>query len=181
LVTGLLLGAGVTAAYTLRVVWLVFYGEPRQAHEAHATPLAMQLPLGLLAFGAAVTWLLAGPFGALLAETLPAHALHTPATAKLFMEILTAPVTYVALLIIAAGLLAWWERARLVGLTRRLKWLTDAAVSGFGFERINQGIVSGTQQAAAQLQRTQTGQLNWNIVALVGALVVLLALLAFIV
>lgn len=177
LVAGLLLGAGLTAAYTLRLVWLVFYGQPRERHEAHAMPLAMRWPLALLASGAAVSWLLAGPFGTLLSETLPAHTLHVPSTAGLIIEILTAPLTYVALLMIAAGLLAWWERGRLANITQRLKWLGKTAVSGFGFERVNEWIVSGTQQAAAQLQRTQTGQLNWNLVGLIGALVMVLLLL----
>ncbi len=180
LVAGLLLGAGLTAAYTLRLVWLVFYGQPRQSHEAPATPLAMRWPLALLATGAAVSWLLAGPFGTLLSETLPAHGLHAPSTAGLIIEILTAPLTYVALLMIAAGLLAWWERGKLANITQRLKWLGETAVAGFGFEHVNEWIVSGTQQAAAQLQRTQTGQLNWNLVGLIGALVMVLLLLAIV-
>lgn len=178
LVAGLLLGAGLTAAYTLRVVWLVFFGQPRQLHEAHATPVAMRLPLVLLALGVTVSWLLAGPLGSLLNETLPAHALHAPSTAALIVEIMTAPLTYLALLVIAAGLSAWWERARLVGLTQHLRWLAELAVSGFGFERVNRWVIGGTQQTAAQLQRSQTGQLNWNIVGVIGVLVLVLLLLA---
>jgi NADH-quinone oxidoreductase subunit L len=182
LFTGLLLGAGLTAAYTLRLTWLVFYAESRRTQESHDTPIAMRLPLALLAFGTTVSWLLAGPFGALLSETLPAHThvLHTPSTTDLILAILAAPATYLALLVITTGMLTWWYRARLAGLTQRLEWfawLADAAASGFGFEHVNQWIVTGTQQAATQLQRAQTGQLNWNVVGLISALVMLLLIL----
>jgi NADH-quinone oxidoreductase subunit L len=179
LFAGLLLGVGLTAAYTLRLTWLVFYADSHRAQGRHDTPVAMRLPLALLASGTAVSWLLAGPFGALLAETLPTHALHTPSTAGLVFEVLTAPTTYLALLVIVAGMLVWWFRARLLGLTQRLAWLAEIAASGFGFERVNHWIVAGTQQAATLLQRSQTGQLNWNVVGLIGALLILLLLLSW--
>jgi NADH-quinone oxidoreductase subunit L len=177
LLAGLLLGAGLTAAYTLRVVWLCFYASPYQERHTHALSWAMRLPLGMLAAAAAVTWLLAGPLGELLAGTMPDHALHTPSTAGLLSHILTTPLTYVALLVIGVGMLAWWKRTRLAPLVWRLSGLAEAAANGFGFEQVNRWMVSGTEQMALRLQRTQTGQLNWNIAALIAALLLVLLFL----
>ena len=42
----------------------------------------------------------------------------------------------------------------------------------------SRGVVQATQQAAEALRVTQTGQLNWNMVGIVAALVLVLAVLA---
>lgn len=94
------------------------------------------------------------------------------------MEILTAPATLVALVIIALGLAAWWWHDRLTGLANALKGIGKAAVASFGFEAINRGIVKGTQNAAESLRVTQTGALNWNIFAILLGLVIVLVVLA---
>ncbi len=107
----MLIGAGLTALYTLRCVWMVFFGEAaqRQRHVHDAGP-AMQVALVPLAVGTLTTWLLAGPFQRLLLNTLP---FHFPAEAevetswRICGEILSAPATYLALGVVALGLLAW--------------------------------------------------------------------------
>ena len=81
----MLLGAALTAAYSLRVTWLVIFAPLRSvpAPQVHAPGLFMRLALLPLAAGALLTWLLAGPFGVWLQATLPFHHLHTPTTAEL--------------------------------------------------------------------------------------------------
>jgi NADH-quinone oxidoreductase subunit L len=59
---GMLLGAGMTAFYTLRMTWLVFFGEARESLHVHDAGSAMKTSLGLLAAGTLTTWLLADPF-----------------------------------------------------------------------------------------------------------------------
>ncbi len=174
----MLLGAGITALYTLRMVWLVFYGEPRGAEHAHDAPLAMRISLGLLAVGTLTSWLLAGPFSHLLERSLPFHHLEAEETLAVVREIVTAPATWVALAVVALGLAAWQARDRLAGLARSLEPLAWLAANSFGFEWVNRQIVAVTVGAAGLLRRTQTGQLNWNVVGIVGALVILLAILA---
>ncbi len=49
--------------------------------------------------------------------------------------------------------------------------------SGLGFEWVNQQIVNLTKRTAALLQRTQTGQLNWNIAGILAGLVLILLIL----
>ena len=68
---------------------------------------------GALAVGTVLTWLLAGPFGHMLEETLPHHHLHAHTTLEIVEDILTAPATYLALAVVALGLAAWWFRALL--------------------------------------------------------------------
>ncbi len=171
--------AGLTAFYTFRFVWLVFYGEPRSELHAHDAPTAMRVSLALLAVGTLTTWLAAGPFGHLLEGSLPFHKLHTLDTLGLVHEILAAPATWGALAVIALGLGAWWKRDALAGVGAAFRWLGRAAANSFGFELLNTLSVIVTQRVAAGLAITQTGHLNWNMVGIVGGLVAVLLFLAW--
>ena len=172
-------GAGLTALYTVRCIWMVFYGEPRGHLEGHDAGLAMKVALAPLAVGTLTTWLLAGPFSQLLAG-VPAFekiGLEVQSTWNVLGEIVAAPATLVALAVIAAGLLAWWQRSNLRGLAHGLRGFSWAASGSFGFEAINRAIVSTTQSAAELLRGTQTGLLNWNVLAMIAALALVLGLL----
>ena len=170
--------AGLTALYTFRMVWLVFYGEPRSDLQGHPVGNAMKVSLVVLAGGTLTTWLLAGPFSGLLARTLPAHALKATTLGAMMLEVLEAPATWITLVVIGLGLAAWRWREKLVWVTTRLRGLTWAAANNFGFEAINRGIVRGTQDSAEALRGTQTGSLNWNIFGIVLGLLVVLAILS---
>jgi NADH-quinone oxidoreductase subunit L len=174
----MVIGAGLTALYTFRMVWLVFFGERRDEKHVHDAPMAMRVSLGILAAGALVTWLLAGPFGTLLTETLPFHKLAEVDTGEVIREVVTTPATLVALAVIVIGLAAWYWRRLLAWLVALLRIPAGFAVNSFGFEWINRQIIGVTQSTANALRVTQTGQLNWNVVGIVGGLVIVLALLA---
>jgi NADH-quinone oxidoreductase subunit L len=171
--------AGLTAFYTFRMVWLVFYGEPRSHLHGHDAPAAMRVSLSLLAAGTLTSWIVAGPFGHLLESTLPLHKLHAPGTLALIHEILAAPATWGALLVVALGLAAWWGRQSLSGVAAAFQWLGRSAASSFGFETVNNLCVVVTQRVAAGLAITATGQLNWNMFGIVGGLVAVLLFLVW--
>jgi NADH-quinone oxidoreductase subunit L len=173
---GMLLVAGITALYTLRCVWLVFYGEPRSPLHAHDAGKAMKVALAPLAFGALVSWLLVGPFFRMLTETLPAHMLEYESTGELALNILKAPVTWLAMGVVALGIFAWVFRKRLGWLSRALYPISRAAGASFGFEAINHGIVAGTNRLAEWLRGSQTGSLNWNVFGILAGLVLVLAI-----
>ncbi|MBX3083281.1 MAG: NADH-quinone oxidoreductase subunit L [Anaerolineae bacterium] len=179
LTAGLLVGVGLTALYTVRMVWLVFYGSPRAALHAHDAPKAMQVSLFVLAFGTLTTWALAGGYDQLLRTTLPFHNLSELSLGELVQEVVTAPITLVALISIAAGGLLWWMwlRGWLKWLARLLDAPAVAARQDFGFEWLNRQIMRLTQQIATALRTTQTGQLNWNVAGIVLGLVIVLATL----
>ncbi len=178
-----LFAAGLTACYTFRMVWLVFFEksvvEPTQP--PHDAPPAMRIALALLALGVLTTWLLAGPLSQLLSDTMPAYGIEPESTIEIVLTILRAPATWVALIVIALGLAAWWGRERLTGLTKRLSWLADWSAAGFGFEALNRWIVERVRGAAGDLAVLQTGQLNWNLFGAVAGLLAVLAWLAWVI
>jgi NADH-quinone oxidoreductase subunit L len=166
---------------------MVFYGptkdEGQKTKDRRPSSFVLRLSspggvaLVLLAFGTLTTWLLVGPFGQLLGASLPLHDRIYGTTFKICIAILTAPTTSVALVITALGLSAWWWHDRLGRLTSRLGWLAHAAAADFGFNWVNRQIGRLMRGTAEALRLTQTGQLNWNMVGLVGGLVVVLAIL----
>ena len=188
----MLLVAGITALYTFRMVWLVFFGQARDGQSAHAhdAPPAMRVALVALAVGTLTTWLLAGPFSELIHGAIAATGqaglsegqaqgiAPTMTTLEMIGEVVTAPATLIALIVIAIGLAAWWWRSRLAWLVDRLQWLGRAAGNSFGFEWVNRSVVKLTQQAGEGLRATQTGALNWNVVGITGGLILVLAVLA---
>lgn len=181
----MLVGAGLTAFYTFRMVWMVFFARPATAEAPqaghgglHDAGRMMKIALAPLAVGALLSWLLAGPFGQLLQGSLPFHELDAPNTLELVSHVLTAPATLLALGVVALGLAAFWFRERFSGLGARMGWFRQAAEGSFGFERLNREVVSLTQQSAAALSTLQTGKVNWNILGIIGGLILVLGVLA---
>ncbi|MBE2267376.1 MAG: NADH-quinone oxidoreductase subunit L [Anaerolinea sp.] len=175
----LLFTVGLTALYTLRAFWLVFYGEAHTAFPVHDASGAMRFSLVALAVGAVILWVCAGAFGDLLEHTLPYHGevLHYEPLTGMIAAVLTDPATYATLFAAAVGVLLWLERHRLNAGLRLIDPLMRAAQVDFGFAWLNRQIVSGVQRAAVLIRRTQTGQVNWNMVGVVSAFVVVLLVL----
>ena len=173
----MVLGAGLTALYTIRCVWMVFYGEARSHLNGHDAGPAMRVALLPLAFGTLTTWLLAGPFSQLLAtvSSYQKLGLETNSTRTILEEVVTAPATLVVLVVILLGILAWIYRSRLAGLVNVLRPFISAASNGFGFETINRAIVWTTETTAENLRATQTGLLSWNVAGIVLCLAIVLA------
>jgi NADH-quinone oxidoreductase subunit L len=169
--------AGLTALYTFRCVWLVFYGEERSELHVHPVGVFSKIALAPLAIGAVATWLLAGPFSNLFVETLPMHDIHALSTMEMVREVIGTPATYIALAVVTLGLMTWVIREQIRGVTKSLHFLENAALHSFGFESINGRIVAGVQRIAEGLRGSQTGQLNWNIFGIVAGLIIVLAVL----
>jgi NADH-quinone oxidoreductase subunit L len=170
----MLFGAGLTALYTFRMVSLVFFGKPRTELHAHDAGIWMKISLGLLAFGACTTWLLTGRFGTLLAATLPLHSIHFLGVRDLALQLFTSKATYLALGVVALGLLIGWQRERLAWLGSLFRIPSGWAKDSFGFEWINRRVSAAVRGSADILSYTQTGQLNWNVAGILLGLVILL-------
>lgn len=173
----MLLGAGITALYSIRLLWMVFHGERRGPDPSHDGLPFMRIALGVLAFATLTSWLVSGNLSQMLADTLPTHHLEAESTLALVGQVFLAPATWVALAVIALGFCAWALRSRLAPLARSLKSLT---AGGFGLEALPSRIGKWTNGLAASLQVTQTGQLNWNIVGIpVGVILILVILMSY--
>jgi NADH-quinone oxidoreductase subunit L len=170
----MLICVGITALYSLRLVWLVFFGVSRGTEPAHDGLPAMRVSLALLSFGTLTTWLLAGGLSRMLAGSLPFQTIETEGTLEMVRKIFLAPPTWMALGMIALGFGLWIARGALAKSSQALK---PPVVSGLGFEWVNQQIVNLTKRTASLLQRTQTGQLNWNIAGILAGLVLILLIL----
>jgi NADH-quinone oxidoreductase subunit L len=174
----MLVGAGLTALYTFRFITMVFYGEPRGQRHAHDAGSAMKVALVPLAIGTLTTWLLVGSFHQFLGLSLPAGEQEAESTTAVLAGIATAPATLIALAIIALGLAAWWWRRSLEGVKKALGGIGWAAAHNFGFEAINFGVVTTTNEAAESLRATQNGLLNWNVLGILACLLFVLGVLA---
>ncbi len=172
----MLFGAGLTAFYTFRMVWLVFFGRERDQLNVHQAGSAMKFSLRILALGSFITWLFFGGLSGLLSTTLPFHALEHESTLELVSAILSAPATWFALLVVALGFGLSWVRARGFVLFGG-SWLNPFVDTSFGFEWVNDLVVQGISRFAERLRATQTGELNWNIFGIVSALLVVLVVL----
>jgi NADH-quinone oxidoreductase subunit L len=173
---GMLAAAGITALYAIRFVWKVFFGEPRHP-EVHEAPIAMRVTLGALALGTLTTWLVAGPFGHLLSSVWTLQRVHISSTWQLVQNMLGTSATLIALAVVGLGFSAWWGRERLAWLKNRLARPAQVAAQDYGFEAINQWIMGAVENSATALRLTQTGQLNWNMVGVIGGLLLTLIFL----
>ena len=79
---------------------------------------------------------------------------------------------------VGLGLAAWWWRDKLRLFSEALSGIKWLAERGFGFDSINAMTVQVTEQAAEDLRGSQTGLLNWNVLAIVISLVLVITLLA---
>ena len=170
--------AGITALYTIRCVWMVFFGKPRTEYHAHPTGLMMKIALAPLALAALVSWLAVGRFSVLLgANTLPYHGIEPFPLAEMVKEILSVQ-TLIPLGVILVGILCWIFRDKLAFIQKGFGWLKWLAEKSFGFEGINSGIVCATEGTAEGLRSTQTGYLAYNVLAVLGTIIILFALFA---
>lgn len=187
----LALVAGITAYYATRMCWMVFFAaskpqvvpsEPsRETGRSHVSP-AMMVALVPLAIGVVTAWLLAENFAVWLQTTLSYHGAyllhgHSPESV-ISLDTILSLTTAVTLTITLLGMATWW-------LVKRRKDEPEATepvahliqkVEGV-FIQSADGLAATTQGVAAVLQKTQTGQLNWNIAGIVMAIVVLLAII----
>jgi len=172
----MLVGAGLTAFYTFRMVWLVFFGAEREALHYHAAGSAMRVALGILAGGTFITWLLFGGLNGLFAATLPFHEIEHESLLEMITVIFSAPATWFALLVVSIGIGISWVRMRSFKFFGG-GWLQPFVDTAFGFDSLNHFVVQSVSKFAERLRVTQTGELNWNILGIIGGLLVVLVAL----
>jgi NADH-quinone oxidoreductase subunit L len=174
----MLLTAGLTALYTARMFWMVFLGPSLGDQAAHDAPPAMLFSLGALSLGSLTSWLVLGPLGRLLDQTLPYHHLEAPTTLEGLVEVLGAPATWLALAVISLGIGLWATESSRRVLSQAGQALAGAAAAEMGFAWLNDALVASVAKLGSGLRVTQTGLLSWNVAAILAGLAVVLAVLA---
>ena len=173
----MLIVVGLTALYTTRCVMMVFYGKTKLAGKVHPVGRNMKIALFPLALGAISTWLLIDQFSTLMSSTLPMHSVDVLDLMSLFKHVILTPSTWIALGIIAIGILTWFGRESLSGIQKIFSPVARISEASFGFEKINQIIVNVTNEVGEKLRVTQTGKLNWNVFYILITLVLTFAVL----
>lgn len=166
----LVLGAALTAFYTARLCWLVFFRPAAAPLVSHGSvsPL-MTIPLYVLALAVLIAWPLAEPFAAWMQATLPFHSPYLlpewPVADLISWHTALSLSTAVVLAATILGALLWWSRH-----TRRSGALPGAEGIGRAesvFDKSAARVAASVRGSAAFLQYTQTGQLNWNVAGVV--------------
>jgi NADH-quinone oxidoreductase subunit L len=115
--------AFMTAFYMFRMWFMTFAGEPRSDYHAHESPRTMTVPLMVLAglamvsgfvlfVGSGFKTFIEGAVEGLL------HGAHHESPVDVAQEILTDPLTYISLLLAAAGILVAYRMYYLPGYDR---------------------------------------------------------------
>jgi NADH-quinone oxidoreductase subunit L len=181
----MVLTALLTALYSFRMLNLVFWGESRRDRKAHDAPMAMAIPLVLLAAGAIISWLSIGLYtGAMHAfqphePSLSAHFYHgveVTRVADLVARTFGGTAIYLSLAAFFGGLALWYFRKHIVAISLLQKPVAFVR-AGYGFNTIYDGLMIGLREVAMKFRRTHTGDLNLNLAAIAVAILVMAAAL----
>ena len=196
------LAALLTAYYSLRTTAVVFWGKRRTVVHVHEAPAVMTVPLALLALGSLVSWVLVGPLTASWTKT----GLEAPHITwfELLKETFSSTAFIITACVIVLGFLIFYYRKNLgwlrekvpaffkavsVGLgfdicyswLSRLIYSTSSILSNFWEEKVMEGINRATGKTSVALsissREMQTGDLHWNLLYVVIALIIILGLI----
>ena len=167
--------AVLTAAYTFRMLNLVFWGEPRREHHVHPTPWQMGVPLVLLAIGTTVAWLAIG----FLSRSYAAFqftGIQVFTVLGFIVETFTKPAIIFSLSALAVGLGLFYIRKSYAANSAG-KATIKAARKGYGFDAFYGALVASLVRFGNVFRRTHTGDLNYNLTGIVIGLVILVVIL----
>lgn len=167
----------LTAAYTIRIVNLVFWGESRRNTTTHEAPWQMAVPLLLLAIGTIVSWMGIGFLTrAYTSFDLSEHGLTL---SSFIIETFQTPVVWISLaaFIIGVGLFMIRKRYAANKVGNRT---VIVARQGYGFDTFYGWIIQCLRGFAARFRKTHTGDLNYNIAGIALGFLLLLIILFFI-
>jgi NADH-quinone oxidoreductase subunit L len=169
--------AVLTAAYTIRMLNLVFWGESRRNTIAHEAPWQMTLPLLVLAIGTVVSWLGIGFLSrAYKSFDLSEHGLTL---SSFIIETFEAPVVWISLLAFLIGIGLFTIRKKYAANTIGDRTVIVAR-QGYGFDRFYGWIITCLRRFASLFRKTHTGDLNYNIAGIALGILLLIIMLFFV-
>jgi NADH-quinone oxidoreductase subunit L len=174
----LMIGTAVlTAAYTIRMINLVFWGESRRNTTAHEAPWQMATPLILLAIGTVVSWIGIGFLSRAYASfDLSEHGLSLY---SFIIETFETPVVWISLLAFFIGVGLFRVRKRYAANTIGDRTVIVAR-QGYGFDRFYGWVIQCLRRFATGFRKTHTGDLNYNIAGIALGFLLLIIILFFV-
>ena len=167
----------LTAAYTIRMLNLVFWGESRRNTTAHEAPWQMAAPLVLLAIGTVVSWMGIGFLTrAYTSFDLSEHGLTL---SSFIIETFQTPVVWISLAAFIIGIGLFMIRKRYAA-NKVGDRTVIVARQGYGFDTFYGWIIQCLRGFAARFRKTHTGDLNYNIAGIALGFLLLLIILFFI-
>jgi NADH-quinone oxidoreductase subunit L len=157
----MLLTAGLTAYYCVRTTYLIFFGHSRSGRDSHAVSWMMKAPLAVLAFGVLTSWLVSPLLSSSIGK-LTNQISHVHSIWGLFSATFLNWGTYLTLGVLMLGIYAFIKLRMLKGIAHSAPSFIRVAEHGYGFEKLNNLVVSITNILADGLRFIHTGILNWN-------------------
>lgn len=169
--------AVLTAAYTIRMINLVFWGESRRNTLAHDAPWQMAAPLVLLAIGTVVSWMGIGFLSrAYSSFDLSKHGLTVN---SFIIETFQTPVVWISLIAFLFGIGLFMIRKKYAAQSIGNQTVIIAR-QGFGFDRFYGWIIQCLRRFASEFRKTHTGDLNYNIAGIALGFLLLIIFLFFV-
>jgi len=169
--------AVLTAAYTIRMLNLVFWGESRRNTTAHEAPWQMAAPLILLAIGTVVSWVGIG----FLSRAYKSYDLseHGLTVSSFVTETFQTPVVWISLIAFFIGIGLFMIRKQYAVQSIGARTVIIAR-QGYGFDRFYGWIIQCLRRFALVFRKTHTGDLNYNIAGIALGFLLLFIILFFV-
>ena len=169
--------AVLTAAYTIRMINLVFWGESRRNTIAHEAPWQMAAPLVLLAIGTVVSWMGIGFLSrAYRSFDLSEHGLTLY---SFIIETFQTPAVWISLIAFLLGIGLFMIRKQYAAKTIGNETVIIAR-QGYGFDRFYRWVIQCLRRFALGFRKTHTGDLNYNIAGIALGFLILIIILFFV-
>jgi len=167
----------LTAAYTIRMINLVFWGESRRNTTTHEAPWQMAAPLVLLAFGTVVSWLGIG----FLTRAYTSFDLsdHGLTLSSFISETFQTPVVWISLAAFFIGVGLFMIRKRYAA-NKVGDRTVIVARQGYGFDTFYGWIIQCLRRFTIGFRKTHTGDLNYNIAGIALGFLLLIIILFFV-
>jgi NADH-quinone oxidoreductase subunit L len=173
----MVLTAVLTAAYTIRMLNLVFWGESRRDKTTHEAPWQMTVPLVLLAVGTIVSWLGIGFLSRAYASfDLSEHGLTL---SSFIVETFVTPVVWISIAAFLIGI-GLFKIRKQYAANKAGERSVVIARQGYGFDAFYGGIIRYLRGLSVQFRKTHTGDLNYNIAGIALGFLLLILILFFI-
>ncbi len=167
----------LTAAYTIRMLNLVFWGESRRDKTTHEAPWQMTVPLVLLAAGTIVSWLGIGFLSrAYTSFNLSDHGLTL---ISFIIETFETPVVWISIAAFLIGI-GLFKIRKQYAANKAGEQSVIIARQGYGFDAFYGGIIRCLRGFSTHFRKTHTGDLNYNVAGIALGFLLLILILFFI-